>query len=585
MKFKNPFLLIFFMMFVQAFAAPVSVTTQLKPASLLQGSSGILQVKVTIDPQYHISGAETGMFELSFSEVSGVTFQDPKYPAGTPSEYGTHYNGTVIVDVPVSVSATLTHGEYAVQYELLVQPCSENNEVCYPPETVSGTARFSVIAGSVGIDGGGGIAGRVSNALESGSIVAFFLVFLGGLLTSLTPCVYPMIPITIAVIGAQATGGKLKGFVLSLFYVLGMALTFAILGMVAAKTGGLFGTAVQHPVVNAVIALIFFVMGLSLLGVWVLQMPPSVAARLRSGKRKGFTGALVTGALAGLVVSPCISPLLVVILTWVAKSGSMVLGFGLLFSFALGLGVLFILIGTFSGIIKNLPKSGGWMELIERGFGVMLVILAIVFLKPVLPASIIRTLWSILLVMTGTFTGAFYPVQPESTRKEKIGKSLGLLAVVAGSVLLIMALLSQTGYSISSVTPTVQVKEETHSIWLDSEEAAFSKAAKDGKLVLLDFYANWCAACHELDEKTWPHADVKVALSGYVSAKIDLTVNNDRAKAFQARYAILGMPTVILFTSDGEELARFEGYQSPEFVADLLSQTANNTSPTLQGIR
>ena len=548
---------------------PVGVTMGVSPQDIPRGGRGTLVVTCEVAPGYHINDATSGFFKVVPVPSEGVAFDEPVLPPGERESYGSVYRNRVEVTVPFSVGQDVSTEGVVIAVDVTYQPCDDEDQICYPPETKRVEAGLSILPYEVDVPTAGeGIAGRLAGALEQGSLLAFVLVFLGGMLTSLTPCVYPMIPVTIAVIGAQAAGGKFRGFILSLFYVLGIGITFSTLGILAARTGALFGAYAQHPVAVVFISLIFFVMGLSMLGAFVLQMPSALASRLRGGRRRGFVGALMTGVLAGLIVSPCISPLLVVILTWVARTGSVVLGFGLLFCFALGLGVLFVVIGTFSGVIKNLPKSGTWMELIEKGFGILLVVLSFLFVRSLLSPLIYQGLWAIFLLVLGTFLGAFSSMDDVADRKQKIAKAAGVLAVMVSGCLVFFVVAGWLGFG--SVHPVaVESADAERAMWLSSDEEGFRSARLVGKPVLMDFFAEWCAACHELDEKTWSDTRVRAEMERFVPVKLDLTRQGE-AGAYRQKYGVVGMPTVILFDPSGEERFRFEGFKGPEEVLRIL---------------
>jgi thiol:disulfide interchange protein DsbD len=254
----------------------------------------------------------------------------------------------------------------------------------------------------------------------------------------------------------------------------------------------------------------------------------------------------------------------------VAKKGSLLLGFGLLFSFALGLGVLFIVIGTFSGALRALPKSGLWMKLIERGFGILLVTLAVVFMKPVVSPFVYACLWAVYLVFCGMFLGAFTPLDKESSGRRKISKAAAVLLVMIGGILLFQAFTARH----QKPAPKTAAKADSASAegipWISSETEAFQNAGAVGKYVLIDFFAEWCAACCELDEKTWPAATVQKAASGFIPLRMDMTGKNIQNTEIQKRYKILGMPTVIITDSQGKEIDRFTGYKSPKEVSEFL---------------
>lgn len=546
-----------------------------EPDTVSAGQAGFLDVEIRLSEGYHVTAPGSGLFSVEAEPAEGVEFKEPQYPPGVKDKFGEVYKGIVHVRIPFNTASASVPGVRALSAKVTIQQCGESQGVCYPPEDVRVETPLLVREGrQAASEPAKGrskdIAGRVSDALAKGTASAFLLVFLGGLLTGFTPCVYPMIPITIAVIGAQASGKKLSGFVLSLFYVLGIGVTFSVLGMIAAQTGSLFGSAMNQPIFKVLISVIFLAMGLSMLGAFVMQMPPSLAARFRGKKRRGFFGAFITGLVAGLIVSPCISPLLVVILAWVAKSGSLPLGFGLLFTFAMGLGVLFLIIGTFSGALRALPKSGFWMEWIERGFGILLVTLAVVFVKPVVSQFLYACLWAVTLVFYGTFLGAFTPLDRESGSRQKLAKAVSVLLVMTGGIVLFQTF---TGGARNQAIPaeTKTAAQGSPGIpWISSETEAFQTAAAAGRPVLLDFYAEWCTACRELDEKTWPDARVQKAAAGFVPLRMDMTGKSELNSGIQKKYHIIGMPTVILADSKGREIDRFTGYQSPAEVTAFL---------------
>ncbi|MDM7925903.1 MAG: protein-disulfide reductase DsbD [bacterium] len=547
-----------------------------EPSSIPPDGNGKAIVEVSLSEGYHVTAPGDGLFSVVPDSVPGVVFSAPKYPEGVPDKFGKVYKGIVRVEIPLKVLPDASPGERIISAMVTIQQCGETNGVCYPPEDIRTEATLTISGpGEIAAAGQNSekkdIAARVADALEKGSWTALLLVFLGGLLTSFTPCVYPMIPITMAVIGAQAAGGRRwSGFILSLFYVFGISLTFASLGMIAAKTGSLFGSFMNHPVVTIFIAALFLAMGLSMLGAFTIQMPPSVASKLRGKKKRGFLGAFLTGIVSGLIVSPCISPLLVVILAWVAKKGSLLMGFGLLFSFAWGLGVLFILIGTFSGALKALPKSGLWMELIERGFGILLVTLAVFFVKPVLSPFVYACLWAVYLVVLGTFLGAFTPTEKSDPPRNKILKAAAVLLVLTGAIVLYSAMTGRAGRTVAVSDSGRTTALSRGPEWLDSEDAAFAVSAAMSMPILVDFAADWCAACHELDEKTWPDATVLAALKSYVPLRLDMTRNTEAVKALQKKYRIVGMPTVIALSADGKELGRFTGFKPPAETVKFL---------------
>lgn len=229
--------------------------------------------------------------------------------------------------------------------------------------------------------------GRFELAMsEQGLVSVLLLVFFAGLLSSLTPCVYPLIPITISIFGARQASSKMQGFLLSLTYVVGIALTYALMGVFAASVGTVFGSAMQNPWLLACIAVLFFVLGLSSLGVFDFRLPGALQTKLGQKGGVGFGGAFVMGLVAGIIAAPCVGPIVTGILLYVARQQDIALGFILLLVFALGMGMLFLVLGTFSSLLNKLPRAGTWMEGVKTLFGVIFIAMALYYIRFVFPA-------------------------------------------------------------------------------------------------------------------------------------------------------------------------------------------------------
>lgn len=232
------------------------------------------------------------------------------------------------------------------------------------------------------------LADRIGAALEAGSFWVYLLVFVAGIVGSLSPCVYPLIPITISLFGARDAPSRLHGFLLSLVYVLGITATYSGLGVVAATTGGLFGSALQSPWVVGGVALVFVAMGLSMLGVFEIRLPGALGNRLNQvggGEGRRIAGAFVMGTVAGIIAAPCVGPPLVVVLTFIATQGDVPHGLGLMASYSLGMGLLFIVLGTFTQLLSRMPRSGGWMEVVKGSLGIIMLVVGAVYLHDVVP--------------------------------------------------------------------------------------------------------------------------------------------------------------------------------------------------------
>ena len=583
-----------------------AVHAYLSHAALPAGASGTVLVTLDVAPETHLQLNE---------------FLELRAPDDAPISLGpwetirlsTHGKDQVLKDqtalkftfdvkedvAPRAAEMTLIFG---------YQGCVERpSYACYPPEEVELAVRLEVLpadgvarednaevfrANGVALapppaapsDAGsqGGLASKLEGALAQRSLLAFLLVFLGGVLTSFTPCVYPMIPITISYIGGRSRH-RAHGFFLSLFFVLGIAIMYSALGLIAASTGSIFGAALQSTTVLIVVAAIFAAMGASMLGAFDLALPSGLQGRMTAGaQRGGVLGAVLMGMVTGLVASPCVGPVLVVLLTFVAKTGSLLLGFWLLFVFACGLGLLFLVLGTFAGALSALPGAGAWMETVKRVFGVVLIGMAIFYMRTVLGPSVTRVALGVYMVFVGVFSGALTPL-PESPAKGRLfGKSIGVLLLLAGAVIFVLWLAGVAGlptrasHAIPSGSRPAEIGAPgtvaTHPgpVWHVNDEAALAEAKAAGRPAMQDFYADWCAACVELDEKTWSDPAVIAEAQRFVALKMDFTKRDAFSKAATARYGVRGMPTVVFYDGQGNEVSRFFGFRGPQEVLALM---------------
>ncbi|MBI5068420.1 MAG: thioredoxin family protein [Deltaproteobacteria bacterium] len=391
--------------------------------------------------------------------------------------------------------------------------------------------------------------------LAEGSALAFGAAFAGGVLTSLTPCVYPLIPITVSIFGARSARTRRQAVALSLLYVLGIAATYTALGVAAALGGKAFGTVMTNPWAVGFVALVLAAMAASMFGAFELALPASWQARLSSVGGTGYAGALGMGLVAGIIAAPCTGPVLAAALAFVAAKGSVTFGAGIMFVYALGIGLLFFLIGAFS---VALPKSGPWMETVKSFFGVALLAAAGLFAKDAFPAlravfspAPQAVLWAAAAAALGLLLGAL-DLSFGGPARHRLAKGLGV-------ALAVLAVVYAVG---SGAARREALAREDGLPWIVNDEArALALARAEGKPVLVDFWADWCAACIELDHTAWADPAVREEAKKFVLLKIDNSTQvMDDARvaaavdAIHEKYGIVGQPTVLFIDRQGREL-------------------------------
>jgi thiol:disulfide interchange protein DsbD len=391
-----------------------------------------------------------------------------------------------------------------------------------------------------------------AESLARGPFYAAITAFLGGLFVCLTPCVYPMIAVTVSIFGARQSRSRLHAMGLSTAFVLGIAAMFTPLGVVAGYTGSLFGSVLSNPWVLAFIALVFLALAASMFGAFEFALPSWLSNRLAELGGIGYGGAFLIGLVSGVIAAPCTGPVLTGILLWIGKTKSAGLGAGALFAFSLGLGLPFWLVGTFA---VGLPKSGPWMVAVKSVFGIVLATAALYFLKGALPllAHLARPdpAFGILagaLLLAGVGLGAVHLTFEQGTIA-RVRKGVGIVASVAGLFLIVGWL----------EAPRAKLS------WEPSETAARSRAESERRPMLLDFTAEWCAACNELSRITFADPKVMTEASRFVAVKVDATHEDDPSiDLIKDRYGVVGLPTVILVGSDGRERTRFTEFVPPD---------------------
>lgn len=428
---------------------------------------------------------------------------------------------------------------------------------------------------------------KILRILKTGSIwliiATFFVIGLG---LSFTPCVFPMIPILSGIIAGQGQQiTKAKGFVLSLAYVLGMAITYAIAGVIAGKSGGLISAALQNPWVLGSFALVFVILAFSMFGFFELQMPSFIQSRLSesSNKMRGgnLGGVFSMGILSALIVGPCVAAPLAGTLLFISQTGDGWKGGWALFAMAMGMGVPLLAMGIGGGSL--LPRAGAWMDAVKAFFGVLLLGVAIWLISPIISALLQMLLWGGLLIVSSIYLSALDPLAVNASGFKKFWKGVGIIALITGAAFIVGALsgnrdvlqpLAGMRASAGLVGASAAADEGHLKFERVKSVAELDQriAAAKGKPVMLDFYADWCVSCKEMERFTFSDPKVQARLKDAVLLQADVTANSDADKALLKRFHLFGPPGMIFFDHNGAEQSyRVIGYEPPEKFLNTLN--------------
>lgn len=392
-----------------------------------------------------------------------------------------------------------------------------------------------------------------TRALEKGPLYAALAAFAGGFVVSLTPCVYPMVAVTVSVFGAAQAKSRWQGASLSLAFVLGIVAMLVPLGVIAGQSGQIFGSIMQNRWLVLSISVLFLVLASAMFGAFEMALPSALTNRLATLGGFGYKGAFLLGAACGLIATPCTGPVLTGILTFIAKTRSSGLGAAAMTAFGLGLGVPFFVVGTFA---VQLPKSGAWMVHVKSLLGTTLVAVALYFAATVIPAltapvrpTLTFVLVALGMVVVGLLMGAIHREFAEPGIGVKLSKGIGVLLVAVGAF----------------VAVTAAIKPPDVVTWEHQLEVARGRAQRENKPMLVDFGAAWCGACKELEKVTFSSPLVAPELARFVNVKVDATNDDDpKVQEALASFKVRGLPTVVLFDSHGKEAMRYNDFVPPE---------------------
>ncbi len=549
---------------------PVHLLTYQSFDKVYPGSEFKVAVKVMVDSGWHINSdkphedflipsqfsVDTSLFKLikvAYPPAEDIKLEISETPLSV-------WEREVYVAALVKAPDSLAPGEYTLPLYLDYQAC--NNITCMPPYTIQDSIIVHIadkkavvnqinqdVFDKINLESTAVVNAVPENSDDSsiasilegnGLIIGLFFVFLGGLALNLTPCVYPLIPITIGFFGGQSEGKTSRLVGMGLLFVVGMAVTYSVIGVITALTGSVFGALLQNPIVIILIALIFVVLSLSMFGVYEFKLPDSWVAKA-GGAKGGMYGAFFMGLTMGIVAAPCIGPFVLGLVTYTAAKADPFFGFLLFFVLAVGLGTPYLFLAIFSGKIKNLPRAGEWMDAVKHIFGLILIGMAIYFLLPLLPKSITPYLLPGFMIISAVYLLFF-------DKNANTVKGFRIFKIVFSVILVVTAVY----WLIPSEKQSIKWQPYTSNVTADVNKAK-----------IIDFYADWCIPCKELDAMTFSDPKVIDEAKRFAAYKADMTKSlSDEVSMLRSKYKIVGVPTVLIINSKGEEVQRITGFVS-----------------------
>ena len=583
---KRFFVILFILIFSSSFEQFGSLSNNIVKTELFQsfekvhaGSRMKFALKGTIADSWHINSSKPNEEYLFASNITIDSTQDfklleVKYPEAHEYNFDfsevpvSVYEGEILLGGIIEIPEDIAEGNYEVPVKFTYQAC--NNVTCMSPVTVEDTLRFEVVDNNTQIQQvnaeifsgldlaydvekvGTGDDSLAATLESSGLLVSLLLVFLGGLALNLTPCVYPLIPITIGYFGGQSEGRTGKLFILGLLYVLGMSVTYSVIGVVTSLSGAVFGTLLQNPIVILFIAAVFVVLSLSMFGVYEFKLPNSWVMKA-GGAKSGAAGALFMGLTMGIVAAPCIGPFVLGLVTYVAAKGDPFIGFLMFFFLAIGLGTPYLFLALFSGKIKQLPRAGFWMDAVKHIFGFILIGMAIYFITPLLPKEIGSYILPVFGILAGLFL-LFLDKKANGIKGFRIFKYIFSLLIIAVSIYILV--------------PT----KENSPDWQTFTEIDYQQAVAGSQKIVIDFYADWCIPCKELDAMTFSDPRVIEKMNEFTAFKVDMTKTlSDETEKIRNEFNIVGMPTVLIINSNGKEVERLTGFVDADQFLKMIS--------------
>ena len=558
--------------------------------------------------KFGFTAAATGGTAVTAPGITVGEFTAPRGEVKADPNFGNIevYHQPVTLHVPVT-RATATAAE-EITLEVRYQGCADAG-FCYPPiakqvtlTLPAGNATFvaTPLTGEAGSEETASIVtdaelpeqDRYARSLASGNTTLTLLTFFGlGVLLAFTPCMFPMIPILSGIIVGQGVGlSTRRAFSLSLTYVLAMALAYTVAGVLAGLFGGNLQAVFQNPWILGSFVAVFVLLALSMFGFYELQLPSRWQSKLASmsnqQRRGSHAGVAVMGLLSALIVGPCLAAPLAGALIYIGQSGDAVLGGAALFALSMGMGLPLLAIGTSAG--KLLPRAGGWMNAVKAVFGVLLLAVGVWMLERIVPPQIVMVLWAVLLIISAVYMGALEKLAPEASGWRKLWKGAGVVLLIYGGLVLLGAAsggkdVLRPLHGAALMGGASAMAEQPLPFKIIKDVADFNReldaAQAQGKPVMLDFYADWCVSCKEMEKLTFTDPGVRQALAGMILLKADVTANDVQDQALLKHFGIFGPPSIMFFGVDGAErrTRRLVGFVGPvAFKAHVMGVLASN---------
>lgn len=603
--------LIFLIMFISSSVYPqfgekqslVKLQSKHEQYNAVQGDKIKIDFDVFVEETWHINSnkpKEEYLIPSSLEFVQdknehGITLESVRFPAASDLKFEfsdepvSVFQGNFKVTAYIKTPENISPGKYSVSFKLKYQAC--NNKTCLPPNSIEDEVYLNIVSkqkDSTNLGNGSSIGNNAEEDVKNNSITAItptkeeeapvtsktavndsdsllrklessglfinlIIVFFGGLALNLTPCVYPLIPITIGYFGGQSEGSTKKLFSLGILYVAGMALTYSIIGVVTSLSGSVFGALLQNPFVLVGVALVLVLLALSMFGVYEFQLPVGLVNKV-GGAKGGYFGAVLMGLTMGIVAAPCIGPFVLGLVTYVALKADPFYGWVMFFFLALGLGFPYILLALFSGKIKKLPRAGFWMESVKHIFGFLLLGMALYFITPLFPENIRKYALPLYIIIAGLYLLIF-------DNKSNNSKGFRNFKIVFSVVVL--------GIAVYLLVPEEKKSPEWHFYSND----IYSSSISERNPIIIDFYADWCIPCKELDASTFSDSRVIIESKRFKNIKVDMTKSlTEESEKIRDKFKISGMPTVLIINSEGKEVNRITGFVNADEFLSIISK-------------